>query len=225
MVLITTRSRGNPIIMPTSPEPFPPPVLYPARIVEGVVEAPAASNMGASALQRDTTPPPPPNSVERSTSLSGNILIVQTPQGEYAYWLQRKMSKTTRGSLRLGYRVTRLNDKKPSTSWTVHPSTSGPYPHEMAAVKIQDKAACEHSSKAARDPYVEFSALQAMAREDPDGVVVTGIVCADAEHIFSIMPYFGEGSLAQYVIERGRLSEGVARHFFQQIIAVSLTFL
>jgi serine/threonine protein kinase len=172
--------------------------------------------MTTSALQHDTAP----NSVERWTSLSGNILIVQTPKGEYAYWLQRKMSKTTRGSLRLGYRVTRLNDKKPST-WTVQPSTSGPYPHEMVAIKIQDRVACEHPSKANRDPFVEFSALQAMAREDPDGMnmVVTGIVCADTKHIFCIMPYFGEGSLAEYVVERGCLSEGVARHFFRQIIA------
>lgn len=212
--------------MATNPEPFAPPVFYPARIEEGLVEAPAESNNAVMAGAIDAAIlPPPPTSFERSTSLSGNILIVQTPQGERAYWLQRKMCKTTRGSVRLGFRVAPLEANHPA-SWAVQPSTGGPYPYEMAAVKIQDKAACEHTTKASRDPNVEFSALQLVARDvgevDPDGTsVVTGVVCADNEHIYTIMPFFGEGSLAQYVVERGRLSEGVARHFFKQIISVS----
>lgn len=206
--------------MATNPESLPPPVFHPASIVEGVVEAPAGSNNTTSRHhEHESIIPPPPTTFERSTSLSGHILIVQTPQGEHAYWLQRKMCKTTRGSVRLGFRVTKLETDP--TTWTVQPATSGPYPYEMVAIKIQDKAACEHTSKASRDPNVEFSALQRIAEADLDGPVVAGIVCADKEHIFTIMPYFGEGSLAQYVVERGRLSEGVARHFFRQIISVS----
>lgn len=206
--------------------PLPPPILYPARIVQGEVQTPgdtAAAEAERNLTNQDelqTVLPPPSESLERSSSLTGSILVVETPQGERAYWLQRKMCKTTRGSVRLGYRVAKSDNR--AAMWTVTPATSGPYPFEMVAIKVQDKAACEQVPKACRDPKVEQSALQIVTEHDPHGhgTVVTGFVCADNENIFIIMPYFGEGTLAEYVAKSGRLSEGVARHFFQQIISV-----
>jgi len=205
-----------------APEPLPPPVLYPAKIVPGEVEAPGDSENTSNAVYPDQQEamPTPPTSLERSVSLSGNILIVESPQGERAYWLQRKMCKTTRGSVRLGFRVTRREGA--SATWTVQPATHGPYSFEMVAIKVQSRAACEHVPKVCRDPKVETSALQMLCKHDPEGVgtVVAGLICADQDNIFIIMPYFGEGSLAEYIAECGRLSEGVSRHFFRQIISV-----
>lgn len=200
--------------MNVSESSLPPPNFFPARQVLGVVEAPGEGNSEA-------VMPPEPPTLERSGSLSGNILLVDTSLGERAYWLQRKMCKTTRGYVRLGYRVSKRHDT--ATTWTVQASMNSSYPFEMVAIKIQERSACEHTSKASRDPNVEFAALQMVAEYDPEGLghVVIGIVCADDENIFTIMPYFGEGSLAEYVAERGRLDENVARHFFQQIISVS----
>jgi hypothetical protein len=200
-------------------EALPAPVLFPARQVQGVVESPGETNNSMNNAEESMPPPPP--SLERSGSISGNILVVDTPQGERAYWLQRKMCKTTHGYVRLGFRVTR-RDGDSSTTWTVQPSTNGSYPFEMVAIKIQDKSACEHTPRGTRDPQVEFSALQMVAAFDPEGLghVVTGIVCTDNEYVFVIMPYYGEGSLAEYIAENGRMSEEVARHFFQQIISV-----
>jgi hypothetical protein len=200
-------------------EALPAPVLFPARQVQGVVESPGEPNNSKN--DAEAMPPPPP-SLERSGSLSGNILTVDSPQGERAYWLQRKMCKTTHGSVRLGFRVTRRDGDSSTTCWTVQPSTNGSYPFEMVAIKIQDKVVCEHTPRGTRDPQVEFSALQMVAGYDPEGLghVVTGIVCTDNENVFVIMPYYGEGSLVEYIAENGRLSEEVARHFFQQIISV-----
>ena len=214
-----------------APEPLPPPVFYPARRVHGLVEAPNTSD----AIDHDSLPGQFPlamsvpedqdtmasPTLQRAAIESGDILIVQMPEGERAYWVQRKMCKTTRGCVRLGFRLTKRDDT--SMIWTLQQSTNT-YPFDMVAIKSQDKQACEHPSRSCRDPNVEFSAVQMIARHDPEGLghVVIGEVCADNDQIYIIMPYFGEGSLAEYIAESGRLSESVARHFFRQIISVCI---
>lgn len=213
--------------LPVDPEPLPPPVLYPAKRVHGVVEAPnendgigenfmgqfpaiammVPSEQGAVAVP----------TLKQTGIKSGDIVIIQTPEGELAYWIQRKLCHTTHGCVRLGFRLTKKGDS--DAGWTVQRS-NGIYPFEMVAIKIQDKQACKHTPKSCRDPNGEFSALQMIAKHDPEGVghVVTGIVCADDDQTYIIMPHFGDGSLAEFIAESGRLSEGVARHFFRQII-------
>ena len=163
-----------------------------------------------------------PPALQRTSSMAGNILVIKLPEGDRAYWLQRKMCDTSRGSIRVAFLLEkRIPNDKGSMEWTVQPS-NGPYPFEMMAIKIQDKRAVE-SAQSGRDATVEFAALQAIAAlNESSHAVGTRQVCTDADKVYIIMPYHGEGSLFQYVVECGRLSEGVARHFFRQIISVRI---
>jgi len=165
-----------------------------------------------------------PPALRRRSSLSGNILLVNHADGEDAFFLQRKISKTTFGSVRVGFRVEqkKLQDDV-GIEWDVIRS-DGPYPFEMVAIKLQDKQKVTSNEKvpmSIMDPKVELSALQLISKSDLSEecrVVSAEIICTDRNTVYSIMPFNGDGSLFQYVVECGRLDEPVARHFFQQIL-------
>lgn len=230
------------VVTMTSPvlpaPPFPPPDMLVARRVTGRVISPEVSpdtngnplDLFCGDLKGDD-----------SSDLRGNILVLEDPssgESSRAYWLQRKLSKTTNGYARVGFlvRPTKTSGARRvehrdggEDEWCVQPSERGPYPFEMVAIKIQDRAKLEGKSQSAqqhieiRDPMVEMSALQMVYANDlsrSGHVVCTREICSDDSHVYIIVPFHGEGSLFEYVMEKGGLGEGVARHFFQQIIRV-----
>lgn len=218
------------------PIPFDAPELIDAKRVTGLVIVPENQgdegeadpldlgwNASCSSIQTQTGPP----ALQRRSSLSGNILLIHGPEGDSAIFLQRKISKTTFGSVRVGFRVEQkaLKDDV-GIEWDVIRS-DGPYPFEMVAVKLQDKHKVMTELEGnVIDPKAELSALQVISKCDLNGesrVVRAEYICSDKSTLYSIMPFNGEGSLFQYVVECGRLDEPVARHFFQQILQVRAT--
>lgn len=201
---------------------FPAPEMFCARRISGLVVADEESG------GRKADHPPPPE-LHRSSSIAGNILLVEEPNSSpRAYWLHRKfkLSNTSNGCLRVGYKLRTKNesnaDTKKDTVWCVQKSSGGPYPYEMVAIKVQDRFSIFNDQKAGdRNPSIELSALQMVKELDPNSeghVIGTREMCLDEKHIYTIMPYFGGGTLFDYVAECGRLPECVARHFFKQII-------
>ena len=220
------------------PIPFDEPTLLDARRVTGLVIVPENDDIEkdanpldlswnasiGSSIELDVTAGPP--SLKRRSSLSGNILLVNHPdKGDTAYFLQRKLSKTTHGSVRVGFKVEqkKLVDDV-GIEWDVIKS-DGPYPFEMFAIKLQDKQKIlSTKDMVMMDPKVELSALQLIAEKDPNGdghVISAHYLCTDRNTVFSITPFSGEGSLFEFVVECGRLEEPVARYYFQQILKVS----
>jgi hypothetical protein len=171
--------------------------------------------------------------------IPANILLVQSSDSsQRAYWLQRKISHTTNGSVRVGFALQPAGQNisyeggDDSDGWLVQASTDStvPYLFEMVAIKVQDRDKVEgfydpsRPRNGNRDPTVELSAMHWIHSHNSSAnahVVGTSEICVDNNQIYAIVPYHGEGSLFQYVLECGRLGESVARYFFQQIVQVS----
>lgn len=204
------------------------PVIWPARRVVGNVSVPEPETrqttiaphleLGPTLGARDSVDAAPSS----SSTQEGSILLLQMPEGERAYWILRKIGDTARGSVHVGFALDRQAGD--TSKWTVQIS-SGPYPFEMVAIKMQNNLSIQRDARSSRDPAVELSALQIIAEYVNEGstthVVSSREVCSDNDHTYIIMPYLGDGQLIEYVVERGPLSEAVSRHFFRQIISVS----
>ena len=199
-------------------------VVVPENELSDLMANPLDLTWNAACIAHMETPGPP--ALKRRCSQSGNILLVDHLDGQKAYFLQRKIAKTTFGCIRVGFLCEQKeeNDDDTGMEWEVIKS-DGIYPFEMVAVKIEPKEKVlrtdENSDE--NDPTVELSALQMVAAIDPNEescVVGTSCICADHVNVFVIFPFHGEGTLFQYVVESGRLEESVARHFFQQILKV-----
>jgi hypothetical protein len=211
-----------------APPPFDPPVLLMAKRVTGTVG-------------NSCTPP----EMEASTSLSGgektslvaqnHILVVEHEEGKKAYLLQRKVGTTAHGSIRVGFV---LKDPKATDedAWELAEPSSGDskddHQHEMVSVIMEEKSKVlpddvgSHGNSSI-DPAAELSALQLVAKHDPEGVGhvmgTTNIAC-DEQYVYAITDYHREGSLFEYCAELpvGHLGEPEARFFFRQILRVSI---
>jgi hypothetical protein len=203
-----------------APTPFDSPVLLTAKRVTGTVGNSCA-----------------PPAMESSTSLSGgedtlaaqnHILVVEhDEEGKKAYLLQRKVGTTAHGSIRLGYV---LKDSKETDEgvWELAESSLEDHQHEIVSVIMEEKSKVlsddigSHGNSSI-DPAAELSALQLVAKHDPEGVGhvlgTTNIAC-DEQYVYAITDYHREGSLFEYCAEVGRLGEPEARFFFRQILMV-----
>jgi hypothetical protein len=212
-----------------APPPFDPPVLLTAKRVTGTV--------GNSCIA--------PPEMESSTSTStfdgektlvapqSHILVVEHEEGEKAYLLQRKVGTTAHGSIRVGYL---LRDPKAAGEgvWELAEPSSGhskgDHQHVMVSVIMEEKSKVlsdeggSHGNSSI-DPAAELSALQLVAKYDPEGVGhvlgTTNIAC-DQEYVYAVTDYHRDGSLFEYCAEVGRLGEPEARFFFRQILGVSI---
>lgn len=223
---------------PADPIAFDPPQILNAKRVTGLVVVPEyeKSDLKANPLDLSWNAMAPehlesgsdPPTLKRRSSLAGNILLVEHPEGQKAFFLQRKMAKTSHGCLRVGFLC---EQKIGGMEWNVIKS-DGPHPKfEMVTIKIEskDKVLVNDTGKDTftKDPTVELSALQMIAAYDPrgeGGVIGSSCICADHTHVFSVLPFHGEGTLFQHVVESGRLEERMAQHFFQQILKVGVLF-
>uniref|UniRef100_A0A7R9Z7M0 Protein kinase domain-containing protein n=1 Tax=Pseudictyota dubia TaxID=2749911 RepID=A0A7R9Z7M0_9STRA len=185
----------------------------------------------------------------RSDSMAGNnVLARMDGEGEMprkAYWIQRKLAKTTYGVVRVGY-VLRPRTDDPDESGEEDDETGGrkrlrtsksmkwevvplerDNEYEMVAIKMFDKKKME-SIRAQRmeGPMVELCATQMMAAQEAESNHVLGSLdtLEDERFIYNVMPLTGDGDLFHYVKKVGRVEEAVARHFFRQILQ-SLQFL
>ena len=131
--------------------------------------------------------PHPPTKLRRTSSVAGNVLVVETDEGKKAYWLQRKITEEshTPNYVRIGFPLELIEYKGDTvnSSWKVKKKDEGSmYPFEMVAVKVQNSSnvfpgdggngnsrdlldcGSEHShsstSTRSRNPKNEISALQ-----------------------------------------------------------------
>lgn len=187
-----------------------------------------------------------PPALQRKSSLNGNILWIGNHQK--AFFLQRKIGNIAagNGSIRVGFALEQAlfenDDEDDGTSNNFGMGTEydvirsdGPYPFEMVAIKVQNSDtvmgnAPEGAPVAAdvvSSAKVELAALQLIAKHytgdaaDACHVDYCHYICLDRSTTYAIGPFYGEGSLFQYVVECGTLSEPIARHFFKQILMVS----
>lgn len=220
--------------------PFDPPTILVGQRKTGLVIVPDAEESeadpldlswnatasGSSLTDTDTTNTNGRAALRRRASLNGNILHV--PDRKESYFMQRKIGKTAYGSVRVGFLLeTNLDDSGlsgyMSTEYDVVRS-DGPYPFEMVAIKVYDQKKMDDEGEGAQ---TELAALEMIAKAENGGaaslfVQYSHCVCADSNSVYVIVPFHGEGTLFQYVVESGTLSEPVARHYFQQILKVRL---
>jgi serine/threonine protein kinase len=249
--------------------------MKPVHVPEEDVQADGAGDTASTSQgQAMKIPDRPSMGLQRAESMSGNVLVVLEEgnvgilnqaqkdvssnvgiginQAQRAYWIQRKIGKTTHGSVRIGYVLRRreveeheLGDEsygRGDAQWEVTPKESttnssssiseggGGVPaadaaYEMVAIKMYDKSKC--TSNKASGPAVEVAASQLLARHAPARHHVLGSVdvLSDERHVYLIMPYCDGGDLLSVLESRGRLVESVARHIFQQILRVSYSLL
>ena len=164
-----------------------------------------------------------PPALKRRSSLNGNILWVDTPEGQKCFLLQRKIDKAAYESVRVGFLLHRDLDQEGGIEYNAIRS-NGPYPFEMVGINVQDKdQLMAPNTNSLVSAQVELAALQLIAQHDKTGegcVDRSHFICADAITAYVMVPFHGEGSLFQYVVECGTLSEPVARHYFRQILTV-----
>ena len=207
-------------------------------------------------------PDRPSRGLQRAESMSGNVLVVleegnnsgDIDQAQRAYWIQRKIGKTTAGSVRIGYVLRRRKaegqgvgedsyNAHGSAQWEVTPKESKPTSssstnegggvpaadaaYEMVAIKMYDKSKC--TGNKANGPAVEIAASQLLARHAGDPafhhVLGTVDVLSDERHVYLITPYCDGGDLLSVLESRGRLEESVARYIFKQLLSVSTLIL
>lgn len=115
------------------------------------------------------------------------------------------------------------------TRWEVTPKPSPDGEddaYEMVAIKMYERSKLKAMSnnKRANDTTVDICVSQLLAQHSPEYYNVLGTmeVLADERFVYIIVPYCGDGNLLIYVESEGRLEESVARHFFKQILSVSL---
>ena len=253
---------------PVAPLPFDEIVFKPARRVmksvhvPGDDEADAGEGVGptSSASQMDKIPDRPSMGLQRAESMSGNVLVVlkddnsDITHAQRAYWILRKIGKTTAGSVRIGYVLRRRKaegqgvgedsyNAHGSAQWEVTPKESKPTSssstnegggvpaadaaYEMVAIKMYDKSKC--TGNKANGPAVEIAASQLLARHAGDPafhhVLGTVDVLSDERHVYLITPYCDGGDLLSVLESRGRLEESVARYIFKQLLSVSTLLL
>jgi serine/threonine protein kinase len=207
-----------------APPPFQEPKFLSARRIAGAVSVP----------QSHAQQPP---SLERCASVSGNILLIREDNNnindqQHAYLLQRKIGNSARGSVRVGYVVTRnsgdSNDGNSNTLWDVEvePHT-GQYKMVTITIFAASYVFNSKNTNNNADPITELSALQMIATAatnttTENHVEGTLLIATDDVHVYSITPYYKEGSLYDYCVElkRDTLNENDARFFFRQICKV-----
>ena len=253
---------------PVAPLPFDEIVFQPARRVMAPVHVPGdddddneADEAGEGDTNQKTStststsqggamkiPDRPSRGLQRAESMSGNVLVVleegnnsgDIDQAQRAYWIQRKIGKTTAGSVRIGYTLRRRNSDGKGDQWEVTPKGSSKpssssstsecgngvpaadgAAYEMVAIKMYERSKCTRNK--ANGPAVEIAASQHLARHvaDPSFHHVLGVcdVLADDRHVYLIMPYCDGGDLLSILESRGRLEESVARHIFKQLLS------
>ncbi len=246
---------------PLPPPPFPEPKILNAKRVTGLVRVPdldddallspldlswqaSSSSLDDSMMGAAAFPPfMGPAAFQRRNSTSGNILIIEHPGSEIptkAYLMQRKINKTSFGSVRVGFELRfrpeeeRVGDD--IEQWELIPSIGDVYPFKMVAIKIQDrsKVLIDQDGKgdavmSGKEPLAEVCSLQMIAayyesNQDKGLKYVLGTheIAVDNNFLYSVMPYHREGPLFQYCAEQGRVREVEARHLFSQIIMVSI---
>ena len=115
-------------------------------------------------------------------------------------------------------------------NWEVTPKScpGGEDAYEMVAIKMYERTKLKEAADGKRtdNPIVDICASQLLAPHSPDYHHVLGTieVLADERFVYCILPYCSGRNLLSYVEREGRLDESTARHFFKQILSVSLCF-
>jgi hypothetical protein len=221
--------------------PFDPPQLLTARRKAGFVDVPEPpqsdsplgwdGNRSSSSFDGNSPPSPTemagPTFLTRTQTMAGNIIIFEEDgKPPQAFWLQRKIGKSSNGVIRLGYKL-RPNSKpkfKDSTdAWELAIDESSIQPIVTINMMHSSVLDLKPEDKDFHNPLDELSALQMIARHDNSEnahVVGTELVATCSQHLYAILPYHPDGTLLQYCQTVGSLDEPVARFFFRQILKV-----
>jgi serine/threonine protein kinase len=222
--------------------PFSPPHLLTARRTAGFVDVPESGNSSplgwdGHALAEDCNWAPQmqqpeklkagPTYLKRSQTMAGNIVVFEDDgKPPQAFWLQRKISKSSSGVIRLAYKLrpnTKPEFKESTEAWELATEESGHQP--MVTIHMMHSSVLDSKSedKDVHNPLDELSALQMIAKHKDSGdahVVGTDIVATCSQHVYAVLPYHRDGTLLQYCLAEGSLNESVARFFFSQILKV-----
>ncbi len=228
--------------------PFKSPILLTAKRSSGFVDIPTYNDNGIEEWNSAMGVLPPgddsfsdfanldgskgvfagPTHLNRTRTMGGNIVVLE-PDGEppQAFWLQRKIGLSSHGVIRLGYKLrrnTKASFKGPSNAWQLDMNEEG----ETSLVKItimhssilDMKVDCHEG----QNPLNELSALQMIANHsniEDAHVVGTRLVGTCTSYVYSVLPYYPDGTLLHYCVSKGNLEEPVARFLFKQILQVS----
>eukprot|EP00934_Nitzschia_sp_Nitz4_P006134 Nitzschia sp. Nitz4//scaffold207_size38617//31156//32532//NITZ4_007681-RA/size38617-snap-gene-0.3-mRNA-1//1//CDS//3329541623//6124//frame0 len=167
-----------------------------------------------------------PPTLNRSKTLSGNIIVIESENGEpeQAFWLQRKIGKlpSSDGVVRLAYRLRRRTSKD-AENWELDVDEFGD--PSIVKVNMLHSSVLEKSSEEEQTGIIscrdELSALQMIASygsTESSHVVGTPLVATCSNYVYVVLPYYPEGTLLQYCLFKGTLDEAEARFYFQQIL-------
>jgi hypothetical protein len=225
--------------------PFDPPRLLTAECKAGFVNVSPASYRSDSGRGWDTSgsttehfegdpaertdsPTPEPTSLQRTQTMSGNILTItghpnhNDDTSPEAFWLQRKLGKFhSDGMIRMGYRL-----RGSGVRWELW-KDRGEDHHTMVKVHIMPGSVLDENNNGANadvcSPVNELSALQMIASHntnEPKHVLGTRLIATSAQDVYVILPYHQDGTLMQFCQTVGNLPEPLARFLFRQIIKV-----
>lgn len=225
-----------------APPSFTPPTLLTARKSSGFVDMPGAANEFAeewtgrkSKIITPLTEAPPspeksfgPSLLQRAKTMAGNIVVLEEDGNPpRAYWLSRKIGKSSKGVTRLGYELrpnSKPEFKDSHEAWEIAMEENGEDPI-LVIVQIMHSSVLDMDNEGGmvHRPVDELSALQMIAKHkspEEGHVVATRLVGTCSSHVYAILPYHRDGTLMQYCLENGSLDESVARFFFRQILQV-----
>lgn len=201
-----------------SPPPFPDPIFQSARRITGHVltEIPQAEQ---------------PPTLERKTSVAGNILVIEDDSNsskvvtKRAYSLQRKIKDSLHGSVRVGFELKQLPDIGPAMYELVpdlQNENGGNDDDEKRFKMVTIKISSAQGDTVGDTINNEVAALQWISNNAQSAHLLGPVVIGkDAAHIYTVSPYHKEGSLFDYCGRVGRLIESEARFLFRQILQVS----
>jgi hypothetical protein len=258
VIIITVQVLLTCCVITMTTIPFDPPTLLIAERRAGFVDSsevcPVDSPLCWGSLSSDTAFYSPdedddedaikalrPTNLKRVATMAGNVVVMKDLEGtQHAYWLQRKIGKTTFGTVRLGFLLKQNTPPKAnkkgggaSSVWEVvpHPQDSSSY--QMVEIRSMDTSVLEmnvsnhghdHGELHSNNPLYELSALQMIYKEtkgeEHGHVIGTNLIGVCKENVYVILPHHPDGNLFQYCSARASLEEPVARFFFRQIVKV-----
>jgi hypothetical protein len=226
--------------------PFDPPKLLKARRSTGFVDIPEdkdavqeewngrrtiSSGNGSSSdiPETDNSSKFGPTHLQREKTMAGNKIIFE-PDGEppQAFWLQRKIGKSSHGIIRLGYKLRR--NTKPSfegspEAWELDVDEAGEASLFKFLIMHSSVLDMKSDNHEVQSPLDNLSALQMIAQNNNANdahVVGAYLLGACPSFLYAVIPYYPDGTLLQYCMTNGPLEEPIARFFFRQIVKVRI---
>lgn len=168
-----------------------------------------------------------PTHLQRTMTMGGNIVVFE-PDSEspQAFWLQRKIGQSPHGVIRIAYKLRQNVDADlngSSNAWQLDVNDQGLTSLVKITIMHNTVLHIPTDSQERQSPLNEMTALQMIAKlcsPEVGHVVGTRLVGTCTSHVYTVVPYYPDGTLLQYCVAKGNLAEPVARYLFRQILQV-----